>query len=115
MFQDDIQRGRVCKVLTEQIRGGPWWAPREDVGDAVPRPSDAALAWADNGAEHGSTWERALLGWAWTFWNPRPEPRMAPFCGLDSVNTLMVGELIVAYATSTHAVQRWIARWEGRP
>lgn len=112
MFKNDMQRGRVCAALTELVYGGPWWAPLSE--GEIPRPTEKAIQWAERGAVDGEPWARALLGFAWTFWNPRDEPRMAPMVGFDSSNTRMVGELLIAYATSPHEIERWLFRWEGR-
>jgi hypothetical protein len=107
-FANDVQRGRVCAVLTSWIPGAPHWVADES---GVPRPTDHAMR-VIGGKVPCSSSERAMMRIALDVWNGHGEGTFASALHLfDRRNLAMVGALLVAVADRSEAVNRWLAEY----
>lgn len=112
MFQNVRQQGTVCAVLTQRLRGGPFWSAKGDA-EYVPRPTKAARTALKSGM---STGEILMLRVAWAVWNSGiPNAKVdfgAMLDTLDHRNLAMIGNLLVALsAHGSRAIDAWIRQY----
>lgn len=113
MFQNVRQQGTVCAILTQRLRGGPYWSEK-GADEKVPRPTSAARR--PSGMSSG---EGLMLRVAWAVWNTGIPAAKVDFGAmldtLDSRNLAMIGNLLVALSASgSQAIDAWIRQYDER-
>ena len=120
MFQNVRQQGTVCAILTQRLRGGPYWSEKGDAekvpieSEKVPRPTSAARR--PSGMSSGET---LMLRVAWAVWNTGIPAAKVDFGAmletLDNRNLAMIGNLLVALSASgSQAIDAWIRQYDER-
>lgn len=121
-MRDDIQLGRVCRVLCALANRADYWAYESEhdrqIGQLRPTPMAQEVALGKEGCSRG---EMILVQVAWAFWNGETvvdEPKRLRFSDmlvtLDGMRTRAVAELMIAERSSgtAHAVDAWLSKYE---
>lgn len=100
-FRDGVQRAKACQALLGMVGASRCWTP------TGPAPQARAAPPRDLGPD-----AERLLAACWAIWEGGSTLALSDLLLLEPRHLEAVGELLVAMARGSRAIDDWLARWE---